>query len=128
MFTSLLKYDKIIIANKSSGGFMEFKVYEITYKDIRDLVMQLEFLVASGRVEGRELIGFKVLNEDFESKGKNHISKILRGMKRDGIVKLFVFENDLFNHEKMESVYMINKFPSLLKKEKTSSDTVYVKI
>ena len=90
MFTSNQKCDRII-ANNLYGGFMEVKIYEITYKDVRDLALQLEFSVAIGRVEGRELIGFKVLNDDFESKGKNHISKILRGMKREGIVKLFVF-------------------------------------
>ena len=107
---------------------MEIKIYEITYKDIRDLELQIEFSVATGRVEGRELIGFKVLNDDFESRGKNHISKILRGMKREGIVKLFVFEDDLANHEKMESVYMLNKFPSLLENNNLSYDTVFVKI
>ena len=127
MFTSIQKYDKIII-NNLCGGLMEIKIYEITYKDIRDLELQIEFSVATGRVEGRELIGFKVLNDDFESKGKNHISKILRGMKREGIVKLFVFEDDLANHEKMESVYMLNKFPSLLENKNLSSDTVFVKI
>ena len=127
MFTSNQKCDRII-ANNLYGGFMEVKIYEITYKDIRDLALQIEFSVAIGRVEGRELIGFKVLNDDFESKGKNHISKILRGMKREGIVKLFVIEDDLSNYEKMESIYMINKFPSLLENKALSSNTVFVKI
>lgn len=107
---------------------MNVSVKEIEYIDAKDLSVQLEFAVACAKAEGDELIAVKLSNDDAASKFQNNSSKILKGMKRDGVIKLFVFEDALTDKDKMESIYMINKFPFLSEIKSPSSNLIYIKL
>ena len=54
--------------------------------------------------------------------------KLLKAMKRDGIIKLYLFEKELSDPEKMESIYLLNKFPELSEIEILSEKSIYVKL
>ncbi len=107
---------------------MNFTNQKIKYRDMKDLSVQLEFIVACNKVQGNELINVSLENTEAASRFRSSAIKLLRAMKRDGVIKLFVFENDLGNFEKMETVYMINKFPFLSEIKKLSETTVYIKL
>ena len=92
---------------------MELIINEVVYKDAKELSKELEFSVASERVRGSELLIFKLKNLVALVRFRNSVSKILRSMKKDGIIKLYLLGNELCESEKMESIYLLNKFPEL---------------
>ena len=107
---------------------MSFSVKEITYTDPGSFSVELEFTVACSRVEGIDLIKLSLANLDMAKRFKSTAAKLLRAMKRDGVIKLFVFENELDLPEKMESVYLLNKFPELGSVEEHSETNIYIKL
>ena len=107
---------------------MSFSVKEITYTDPNSLLVELEFTVACSRVEGIDLLKLSLVNLDMSKRFQSSSAKLLKAMKRDGVIKLFVFENELSSQEKMESVYLLNKFPELSLIEERSETNVYIKL
>lgn len=107
---------------------MSFSVKEITYKDLKSFSVELEFIIACSRVEGIDLLKLSLLNENMAKRFENSAIKLLRAMKRDGIIKLYLFERDLGVQEKMESVYLLNKFPSLSEIKELTESSIYVKL
>ena len=107
---------------------MSFSVKEITYSDQNSFSVELEFTVACSRVEGSDLIKLVLANHDSAKRFRSSATKLLKAMKRDGIIKIFVFENELDSQEKMESVYLLNKFPELSRIDSASDTSVYVKL
>lgn len=106
---------------------MSFSLYNVKYTDAKDLSVELEFIIACNKVEGNELIKISVENTDTKDKFRVSASRLLRAMKKDGVIRLFVFEDDLFS-EKTESVYLLNKFPFLSENNELSPYAVYVKL
>lgn len=106
---------------------MSFSLYNVKYTDAKDLSVELEFIIACNKVEGNELIKISVENTDNKDKFRVSASRLLRAMKKDGVIRLFVFEDDLFS-EKTESVYLLNKFPFLSENNELSPYAVYVKL
>ena len=107
---------------------MSFSVKEITYTDPQSFSTELEFTVACSRVEGVDLLKLSLLNSDMANRFRSTAAKLLRAMKRDGVIKLFVFESELNVQEKMESVYLLNKFPELSLNDKLSETDIYIKL
>ena len=107
---------------------MSFSLKEITYTDPGSFSVELEFAVACLRVEGADLIKLSLANTDMAKRFRSTATKLLKAMKRDGIIKLFVFENELGMPEKMESVYLLNKFPELSHIGEGSETSVYIKL
>lgn len=107
---------------------MEIFINDIKYTDMKDLSVQLEFAIACAKVSGKELIGLKCVDAENCARFKNGVSKILRGMKKDGIVQLFVFDDGLLAKESTESIFMLNKFPELSDFSKGLENLVYVKL
>lgn len=107
---------------------MLFSVKEITYTDSKNLSVELEFIIACSKVEGAELIKLKLLNENMAGRFANSAARLLKSMKKDGIIKLYLFENELSSQEKMESVYLLNKFPSLSDIKEFSQTDIYIKL
>lgn len=106
---------------------MSFSLYNVKYTDAKDLSVELEFIIACNKVEGNELIKISVENTDTKDKFRVSASRLLRAMKKDGVIRLFVFEDDL-SSEKTESVYLLNKFPFLSESNELSPYAVYVKL
>lgn len=107
---------------------MRLAIHEIEYRDTSSLSSEIEFAVACDRVEGKDLINIRLKNQNSVSKFVSASSKLLRAMKRDGIIQLFVFESDLQDTEKMETVYLLNKFPDLSEVEKYGEGSVFIKL
>ena len=108
---------------------MSLFLHGINYKDAKTLQTELEFIVACNKVEGKELIKLSLLNEEALLRFKNAATRILKNMKRDGVIKLFLFENEFSSEEKMETIYMMNKFPFLFESEEPRSESsLYIKI
>lgn len=116
----------------ADGGRMEIdmslSVHNVIYKDLKSLSVELEFTVACCRVEGSELIKLNLGNEDAAAKFHSSATKLLKMMKRDGVIQLFLFENELKSQDKMEAVYLLNKFPFLADIEILSENSIYVKL
>ena len=102
--------------------------YKISYRDIKTLSVELEYAVALKKVEGYELLKIKLENTGVLTRFKNSSAKILKSMKRDGVIKLFVFENDLDSSDVMESIYLKNKYPFLSEIEDLSDSSIYIKL
>lgn len=107
---------------------MSFSTKEITYTDPGSFSVELEFTVACSRVEGVDLLKLSLANSDMAKRFQSSAAKLLKAMKRDGIIKLFVFENELASQEKMESIYLLNKFPELTFIEERSDTNIYIKL
>ncbi len=107
---------------------MSLSVKEITYTDLKSFSVELEFIVACSRVEGIDLIKLSLRNQDMSKRFENSAIKLLKAMKRDGIIKLYLFEKDLASSQKMESVYLLNKFPRLADTGELSESSVYIKL
>lgn len=107
---------------------MPFSLKEITYTDLKSFSVELEFIIACSKVEGTELIKLSLINEDMTARFANSARKLLKSMKKDGVIKLYLFENELDSQEKMESVYLLNKFPSLANIEDLSENSIYIKL
>ncbi len=114
---------------KINGGiYMDIAVQKVEYIDINDLSVQLEYSVARNKVEKKELLKILLVNSDSSINFISSANKLLKSMKKDGIIKLFVFESDLNNLEKMETIYLLNKFPELSFTNDSSETTIYIKI
>lgn len=107
---------------------MSLSVKEITYTDSKSFSVELEFIVACSRVEGIDLIKLTLNNQDMLKRFENSAIKLLKAMKRDGIIKLYLFEKELGSTEKMESIYLLNKFPDLLDVKELSESSIYIKL
>lgn len=107
---------------------MSLTLHKIKFTDIKNLSVEIEFIIACSRIEGNELIKLSLENTEAEQKFKTAVSKVLRSIKKDGVIQLFVFENELKEQDKTESVYLLNKFPFLSGAEESDSCSVYMKL
>lgn len=107
---------------------MSIALHTINYTDAKTLSVELEFIIACNKVEGNELIKLTLGNTDMKDRFKSAVSRILKSIKKDGVIQLFVFEDELEAQEKTESVYLLNKFPFLSDKNAGDSTTLYVKL
>jgi hypothetical protein len=99
----------------------------IKYKNIKALNTDLLYAIAAERAAGQEIACVALENTELSETFKNSASKILKSLKRDGYIRLFVFESELLDSDKMETVYMQNKFPFLSQTEGRES-VIYIKL
>ncbi|MBE6635254.1 MAG: hypothetical protein E7617_03540 [Ruminococcaceae bacterium] len=107
---------------------MRLAIHEIEYRDTAALSSEIEFAVACDRVEGKDLINIRLKNLNMLSRFNSAAAKLLRAMKREGVIQLFIFENEISDTEKMETVYLLNKFPELADMEKYGEGSVIIKL
>ena len=103
-------------------------VHSLEYKDYASMVTEIHFLIACDKVSGADLIKIELKNTEVTKRFISSVTRFLRALKKDGIIKLFVFESELSLSDKMESVYLINKFPMLQKESGGSESAVYIKL
>ena len=107
---------------------MSLSMHNIKFTDAKELSVEIEFIIACSKVEGNELIKITLENTDMQQKFKTAASRLLKSIKKDGVIQLFVFEDDLNATEKTESVYLLNKYPSLVTGNEPNPNSVYVKL
>ena len=110
------------------GITMEFSVHRIEYTDSKTLFTELHYIIACERVSNKQLINVCLANENVSETFRNSVTRILKAMKRDGTIKLFVFENDIENTEKTEAVYLLNKFPALSEQTNENPNSIFIKL
>lgn len=123
----LIYYTVKIVANVK-GYIMEISVHEIEYVGSKELFTELNFIIACDRVCHKELINVRLSNVSTAETFKNSATRILKGMKRQGVIQLFVFESEVNDSEKTESVYLLNKFPELSEKVSDNSNSIFIKL
>jgi len=106
---------------------MSLSLHNIKFTDTKNLSVELEFIIACNRVKGNELIRLSLENTDTAGKFRAAALRLLKSIKKDGIIQLYVFEDELFD-DKTESVYLLNKFPYLSENNEKSADAVYIKL
>jgi hypothetical protein len=106
---------------------MDITVNTIEYKDKRSLGTELLFIIACEKVKGSELVNVRLANVESAATFRNSAAAILRKLKRDGVISLFVFEDEIASSDKTECIYLLNKFPSLAEME-ASEMGIYIKL
>lgn len=107
---------------------MEISVHRIEYTDSKGLFTELNFIIACDRVSHKELINVCLANEGVAETFRNSATRILKAMKREGTIQLFVFEPEIDNSEKTESVYLLNKFPELSEQSTGNPNSIFIKL
>ena len=102
-------------------------IYKIDFKNAKALNTELLYMIASERARGKELVAFTVDNSSDADAFIRYCSKILKTLKKDGYIRLYVLASELEDNDKMETVYMLNKFPELEKEEKREN-VIFVKL
>ena len=107
---------------------MIFTVKKFKFTEYKELLKELEFTVACEKVSGNELL---IIEEEGNLNGAKFVQSALRAlklMKRDGVIKLFVKASEILNPEKMEGVYLLNKFPQIAEADNSSETKIYIKL
>ena len=71
---------------------MSVSLHNIKFTDAKDLSVELEFIIACNKIEGNELIKISLENTEMQQKFKSAVSRLLKSIKKDGVIRLFVFE------------------------------------
>ena len=106
---------------------MNINTYKIKYSSPRELDMELNYQVASARVREDALFGVIIEAESME-KAESAAAKSLRGLKKRGRIQLFEFVRELSVGESVESVYLVNKYPSLAEELADTPDLILIKM
>jgi len=96
---------------------MNIETYELTGKTTDLLTTEIMFFIASARAVKMDLVRLnikKCFTDEREAKRVGAIIKVLKSIKRRGIIQLFIFSNEMENHS-TESEYLENKYPELSK-------------
>ena len=107
---------------------MSLSLHKVKFTDAKNLSVELEFIIACSKIEGNELIKLSLENTEAQEKFKSAVSRILKSIKKDGVIQLFVFEDQLTEQEKTESVYLLNKYPSLIESSEMNPNSIYIKL
>ncbi len=95
---------------------MLFKKYVLQGTCKRDFNTEIKYNIASGKVEGAELVSLSLTLTDEEkenSRLKTCVTKILSSMKKGATVQFFVKE-DAFEAHSTEADYILNKYSEFI--------------
>lgn len=104
---------------------MKIKNYKLSEKTIKLLTTELTFLAVSSRVEGFDLIRLE-FDSELDGQRINNVTKILRMLKREKKISLFLSSED-FDKDLTEASYLKNLYPTL-EKDSDSNYFIVVKI
>lgn len=93
---------------------MNIKTFKITGNTRNLIKTELMFFSAAARSADIRLIKLVIENKDPKKSTEmlqNHVDSVLRSMKRQGLIELFVFSKDTTKVTEIE--YLNNKFPQL---------------
>ena len=92
---------------------MEAYIVKVKYETKKALKTDIVFNIASLRASGYEVAIFECVAPDNSVKFRNAASDILRKLKREGLIQLFVFGEDFESKDLTEIEYLKNKYPTL---------------
>lgn len=94
---------------------MNIITYEITGKNADQITTEIIFFLTSAKTLGYDLIKLNmksIENRELNEKRKALSEKILKSVKRRGMIQLFISSVD-FENTSTESIYLCNKYPDL---------------
>lgn len=106
--------------------FAEYKLNGASYHELNT---EIRFLTASAAVDKMALFCLKLSDNRAESsaeKIKSNVVKVLRTLKKEGIIEFFVTREG-FGNESTESVFLTNKYGDFINL-KEESELIYVKL
>ena len=106
-----------------------FSEYTLTGTSQSELNTEVRYVTASAAVDKKSIFCLKLFDENSYAaleKRKSCLLKVLRGMKKEGIIEFFVTKEG-FREENTEAVFLINKYSEYLKLV-DDSEYVYVKL
>ena len=116
-------------ANKKLTEVKMFSEYTLTGTSQSELNTEVRYVTASAAVDKKSIFCLKLFDENSYAaleKRKSCLLKVLRGMKKEGIIEFFVTKEG-FREENTEAVFLINKYSEYLKLV-DDSEYVYVKL
>lgn len=94
---------------------MELTTQVLTGRTVVELTTEIKFFVAGCKVKKIDIFKLnikKVYNESREEKRLQSISRILHGIKRSGLIQLYIHSSELCG-KSTEAAYINNKYPEL---------------
>ena len=101
---------------------MIFSEFNLTGTSQRELDTEIKYSVASARADGTELISLR-----FDDGAFGAVLRILRALKRDGVVQFFVSASELAAG-KREAEFILNKYGEYVNYDENDMGLVFVKI
>ena len=109
---------------------MIFEIFELSGTNQKELNVELRFLLATARADGRELVKFVTRSPSQsrdEERLRSCILRVLRALRNDGVFQFFIFDKELAT-EVEEAEYLRNKYSELITKEDLGYISLYVKM
>lgn len=107
-----------------------FSSYELIGNCRSELNTEMRFLFASSKVDGDELVKLVISPIDDEketSRIKGCVIKVLRTLKKEGIIQFYV-NNEGFSVNSTEASFLLNKYGDYINVEALDQICVYVKL
>ena len=107
---------------------MDFVTYKIESSSAYDMKTEIIYTVKGAFVAGERLIVLNFVAEEPWSVLEPRAAKILRALKREKAIELFVDASELKDAAPVEAVYLLNKFPKLPESVDIGGKNIIVKI
>ena len=107
-----------------------FSSYELIGNCRSELNTEMRFLFASAKVDGDEIVKLVIPKVDDEkeiSRIKGCVIKVLRTLKKEGIIQFYV-NNEGFSVNSTEASFLLNKYGEYINTETLDVICVYVKL
>lgn len=92
---------------------MKLSTKYIKYESMKSLDIELKLNIAIAKVDGNDLLVNALSNEEAAGLFVKNSVKILKKLKKQGIIQFFVYCDDMSDVLKTETAYILNKFPSI---------------
>lgn len=102
--------------------------YEITGKNADQITTEIMFFVTSAKTLNYDLITLSlksIENKELDEKRKSLADKILKSVKKKGIIQLYISCLD-FESTSTEAVYLKNKYPDLILSPTNANENSFI--
>lgn len=108
---------------------MNYSRIKLRERNYTALLTEIMFTVASERAVGTELIRLEIPSpkDKNDTKAYPAVTRILKSVKKKGIIQLYVPKEDL-PEATTEAEYMMNKYESIISDDPCSEDGRYIYI
>lgn len=107
-----------------------FNSYKLIGNCRSELNTEMRFLFASARVDGEELVRLDLPfcdNEKENSRISGSVIKVLRTLKKDGVIQFYV-NREGFAATSTEASFLLNKYGNFIAEGVNEASYIYVKL
>ena len=106
---------------------MNILTTKLTEEDYSKLLTEISFNISSARALGKEILIINAFDDKFNAITSSRIIRILRLLKKNNFVNLFVSKKE-YENESATAEYLKNKYPELQNYLYNEKDYFIVKI